>query len=98
MHPRRYSYQCRNWSISPCSGNFYVRNAIDRYAIAPWMLLKYNPDGSLDIYLQANSPGADKDSNWLPIPPNGPINVTIRVYWPKEALLNGPTISRRSGR
>jgi hypothetical protein len=67
------------WSVSPYSGNFYVRNAIDRYAIAPWMPLKYNSDGSLDIYLQANSPGTDKESNWLPIPPSGPINVTIRV-------------------
>ena len=77
------------WSVSPYSGNFYVRNSIDRYAIAPWMPLKYNPDGSLDIYLQASSPGEDKEANWLPIPPNGPINVTTRIYWPKQSVLDG---------
>jgi len=77
------------WSVSPYSGNFYVRNAIDRYAIAPWMPLKYNSDGSLDIYLQSESPGPDRQSNWLPTPPVGPINVTIRVYWPEKVLLDG---------
>ena len=64
-------------------------NAIDRYAIAPWVPLKYNADGSLDIYLQSESPGADKKSNWLPTPPVGSINVTIRVYWPEKASLDG---------
>ncbi|MGO9533971.1 MAG: DUF1214 domain-containing protein [Syntrophobacteraceae bacterium] len=49
---------------------------------------KYNPDGSLDIYLQAESPGMDKESNWLPTPP-GKFNLTIRNYWPKEEALNG---------
>ncbi len=52
------------------------------------MKLKYNKDGSLDIYLQADSPGKDKESNWLPTPP-GAFNVTIRNYWPKEDALNG---------
>ena len=77
------------WSISAYSGNFYVRNAIDRYAIAPWMPLKFNADGSLDIYLQSDSPGSGKEPNWLPTPPKGPINVTIRVYWPEQSLLDG---------
>ena len=65
--------------ISVYRENFYVRNSIERYAIAPWMPLKYNADGSLDVYIQAESPGADKEANWLPCPPSGPINVTIRV-------------------
>ena len=56
------------WSVSQYKGNFYERNVLDRYAISPWMPLKFNPDGSLDIYLQADSPGADKESNWLPTP------------------------------
>ena len=77
------------WSISVYRENFYVRNSIERYAIAPWMPLKYNADGSLDVYIQAESPGADKEANWLPCPPSGPINVSIRVYWPKEAMLDG---------
>ena len=76
------------WSISQYKGNFYERNVLNRYAIAPWMPLKFNPDGSLDIYLQAESPGKDKESNWLPTPP-GKFNLTIRNYWPKEKALNG---------
>jgi hypothetical protein len=77
------------WSVSLYSGNFYIVNAINRYAIAPWMPLKYNADGSLDIYLQSESPGPDKESNWLLSPPTGPINVTVRVYWPEQGLLDG---------
>jgi hypothetical protein len=52
------------------------------------MPLKFNKDGSLDIYLQADSPGKDKESNWLPAPP-GTFNITIRNYWPREDALNG---------
>jgi hypothetical protein len=47
-------------------------------------MVKYNPDGSLDVYLQAKSPGKDKESNWLPIPQSGLVNVTLRVYDPKD--------------
>ena len=49
----------------------------------------YNADGSLDIYIQTNSPGADKEANWLPAPDIGPFNLTVRDYWPKEAMLDG---------
>jgi hypothetical protein len=76
------------WSVSQYQGNFYVVNALNRYAIAPWMPLKFNADGSLDIYLQAESPGAEKQSNWLPTPP-GPFNLTLRNYFPKEAAYDG---------
>jgi hypothetical protein len=77
------------WSVSAYDGNHYVRNAIDRYAISPSMPLKYNADGSLDIYLQSETPGPDKESNWLPCAPRGRLNVTIRVYWPEQGLLDG---------
>ena len=53
------------------------------------MPLKYNDDGSLDVYIQAKSPGADKESNWLPSPPSDPFNLTVRVYQPKPGLLDG---------
>ena len=76
------------WSVSQYQGNFYVVNVLNRYAIAPWMPLTFNADGSLDIYLQAESPGPEKEANWLPTPP-GPFNITIRNYWPKEEALNG---------
>jgi hypothetical protein len=77
------------WSISPYRDNFYVKNSIDRYGILSSMPLKYNPDGSLDVYLQRFSPGADKESNWLPIPPSGSYNVTVRVYQPEQSLIDG---------
>ena len=53
------------------------------------MPLKYNPDDSLDIYIQANSPGPDKESNWLPCPPSLPFNLSVRVYQPKTSLKDG---------
>jgi hypothetical protein len=76
------------WSVSQYKGNFYERNILNRYAIAPWMPLKFNPDGSLDIYLQATSPGKDKESNWLPTP-LGRFNLTLRNYFPKQAAYDG---------
>ena len=62
---------------------------MNRYGILSSMPLKYNADGSLDIYLQATSPGADKEPNWLPCPLSDPFNLTVRVYQPKPALLDG---------
>jgi hypothetical protein len=77
------------WSISQYRENFYVPNTLNRYGILSTMPLKYNDDGSLDIYLQRNSPGADKESNWLPTPPSDPFNLTMRVYQPDKSLIDG---------
>jgi hypothetical protein len=77
------------WSISQYRENFYVRNALERYGILSSMPLKFNADGSLDVYIQAKSPGADKDTNWLPSPPSGAFNLTVRVYQPKKEVLDG---------
>jgi hypothetical protein len=59
--------------------------------------LKYNSDGSLTIYLGNHSPGADKESNWLPAP-NGEFSIWLRAYWPDESILTGtwkpPIIAR----
>ena len=71
------------WSISQYRENFYVRNSIGRYQIGSGMPLLYNPDGSLDIYIQAASPGKDKEPNWLPTPPTGMFNLSFRFYNPK---------------
>jgi hypothetical protein len=50
--------------------------------------LKRNADGSITIYIQHESPGKDKESNWLPAP-HGPFIIANRLYWPKEEALNG---------
>jgi hypothetical protein len=77
------------WSISPYRENFYVRNALNRYGILSSMPLKYNADGSLDIYVQAKSPGSHKESNWLPTPPSGMFNLSVRIYQPGPEALDG---------
>jgi hypothetical protein len=77
------------WSISPYRDNFCVRIAQERYGLLSSMPLRYNADGSLDVYIHADSPGADKDSNWLPCPPSGSFNLTVRDYQPKPSFLDG---------
>ncbi len=77
------------WSLTMYDADsFFVPNAINRYNIAAWMPLKYNKDGSLDIYLQKDSPGKALESNWLPAP-EGDFNLTNRIYWPKPEALDG---------
>jgi len=74
------------WSITMYDGKtqFLVKNPIDRYLINSPMLpeMKKNEDGSLTLYIQKDSPGKDKESNWLPAP-DGPMFVVMRLYWPK---------------
>jgi hypothetical protein len=74
------------WSVTMYDGKtqLLIENPIGRYLINSPMLpnMKKNDDGSLTIYIQHNSPGADKESNWLPAP-NGPIYLVMRLYWPK---------------
>jgi len=66
-----------------------VPNPINRYEISPHIgNLTYNPEGSLDIYIQNKSPGADKESNWLPAP-SDTFQFVMRLYWPQEPALNG---------
>jgi hypothetical protein len=68
---------------------FLVENPIGRYAIGDRDALQFNNDGSLDIYIQRESPGADEESNWLPAPAEGSFTPTMRIYWPKETVLDG---------
>jgi hypothetical protein len=71
--------------------SFFKENSIHRYAISSWMPLKHNDDGSLDVYIQHDSPGADKEVNWLPAPA-GNFNITMRLHWPKSqnpSILDG---------
>jgi hypothetical protein len=67
---------------------YQVPNSLNRFAVSSWMPFKYDPDGSLDLYFQNESPGADKEANWLPAP-KGPFNLTMRLYAPKSDALTG---------
>jgi hypothetical protein len=72
------------WSVSMYGpDSFFVENPINRYAISSWMPLQQGSNGSLDIYIQKDSPGKDRESNWLPAPA-GDFNLTLRMYWPKD--------------
>jgi hypothetical protein len=74
------------WSVTMYDGKsqLLIENPINRYLINSPMLpgLKKNPDGSLTLHIQKDSPGADKESNWLPAP-NGEMYLVMRLYWPK---------------
>src|SRR4030095_14554218 len=74
------------WAVTMYDGKtqLLIENPINRYLINSPMLptLKKNADGSLTLYIQKDSPGADKQSNWLPAP-DGPVYLVMRLYWPK---------------
>ncbi|WP_037864294.1 DUF1254 domain-containing protein [Streptomyces sp. NRRL S-340] len=77
------------WSLTMMNDRqLFVDNPLDRYAIGDRSAMKPNPDGSLDIHIQAASPGPDRESNWLPAPPDS-FNVILRLYWPDEPALTG---------
>ena len=80
------------WSLTMYDGKtqLLVANPLQRYLLNSTTLksYKYGPDGSLTFYIQKNSPGKDKESNWLPAP-DGPFYAIYRVYMPGEAVLNG---------
>jgi hypothetical protein len=73
------------WSLTMYDGKqLLIKNPINRYLINSPMQpqMKKNDDGSLTLYIQKDSPGKDKESNWLPAP-DGPIYLVMRLYWPK---------------
>jgi hypothetical protein len=77
------------WSVTLYDQEGYqVANPLNRFAVSSWMPFRYEPDGSLTLYIQNESPGADKEANWLPAP-KGPFNLTMRLYAPKTAALTG---------
>ena len=70
---------------------FFVANPLNRYSISPRQNLKANSDGSVDLHIQKDSPGADRQSNWLPAPA-GKFVLMLRMYWPNRkspSILNG---------
>ncbi len=77
------------WSLTMYDAEgFQAANELNRFAIGDRDALKYNADGSLDLYIQHASPGADKVSNWLPAPVCA-LGVTMRLYAPKAQALDG---------
>ena len=77
------------WSVTLYDKDgFPTANDLNRNAIGDRDALKLNADGSLDLYIQHASPGAEKESNWLPAP-TGDFNLTMRVYSPKGEVIDG---------
>ncbi len=80
------------WSLTMYDQNyFFVANPLNRYSISARQNLKAGADGSVDLLIQNQSPGADKESNWLPAP-KGKFILMLRMYWPKEhspSIING---------
>ena len=77
------------WSVTMYnSKQAFVDNPINRYAIGDRDKLKFDDDGSLTLYVQHESPGKDKESNWLPAPKDE-FNLVMRLYWPKKEILDG---------
>jgi hypothetical protein len=82
------------WSITMYmidGGWWFVPNALNKFTVSPRDKLAANSDGSTTLYFQHESPGADKEANWLPAP-KGDFIPMIRMYWPNEkspSILNG---------
>jgi hypothetical protein len=80
------------WSLTMYNAQlFFVDNPLNRYNLSQRNKLKFNSDGSVDLYLQAANPGPENESNWLPAP-NGKFFLMLRLYWPNQTaptILNG---------
>ncbi len=88
------------WSITMYNDKqFFVPNPLHRYAIGDRDKIEFNNDGSLTIYIQHESPGREKEANWLPAPADG-FNLIMRLYWPRKEIINGswmpPRIERKT--
>ena len=81
------------WSLTMYDNQyFFVPNGLNRYTLSERDKLKENADGSVDLHLQTDSPGTDREPNWLPTPKSGKFIPMLRLYWPKEtppSILDG---------
>ena len=80
------------WSLTMYDAQyFFVDNPLNRYNVSSRSKFKPNNDGSIDVYIQNESPGKDKEANWLPAP-TGEFILMLRLYWPREkapSILDG---------
>jgi len=80
------------WSLTMYDkSGCFIANSINRYNVSGHDNLKSNPDGSVDLYIQNENPGADREANWLPAPKDTFV-LMLRLYWPDEkdpSILNG---------
>ena len=77
------------WSLTMYDAEFFfVANPLNRYTLSERNKLTANADGSVDLLLQKDSPGPEKESNWLPAPA-GKFVLMFRFYWPEDAIING---------
>ena len=67
---------------------YFAANSLNRYAIGDRDALQFNADGSLDFYIQQDSPGDERQSNWLPAPA-GNFKLFLRMYWPGDEVIGG---------
>jgi hypothetical protein len=89
------------WSLTMYTSEmFFVENPLKRYTLSSRNKFNTNPDGSLDLYVQHDSPGSGKEANWLPAPADK-FALMFRFYWPKEQILHGswkvPAVNKASG-
>ncbi len=79
------------WSLTLYNEHhFFAPNALQRYSLGTKNHgLRYGADGSLTIYVQADSPGADQEANWLPAPTGADFSLYVRAYWPQTAITGG---------
>lgn len=89
------------WSLTLYDKDSYlVENPLNRYALGDRSGCTIGPDGSLTVYIQSESPGADKERNWLPAPKSGPFILALRLYVPKKPVVEGtwkpPAVQRAS--
>lgn len=87
------------WSLTAYGADdFLIDNPLNRYALGDRDPLVFNPDGSLDLWVQATAPDAARLPNWLPVKAGEPFLLNARLYWPKPAALDGswgmPAIER----
>jgi hypothetical protein len=97
---RRYSITFAKGALPPVRGlwsltlynrqHFFAQNELDRFSLGSRdKQLRYGRDGSLTVYIQADRPPDERESNWLPTPRQGEFSLFIRAYWPGPAITRG---------